>query len=86
MTRREMFEKLSTELFAQLAVRLVPPLPSGATDAEVDAVEEASAAAAKQAIISASAFMLEYADVADAVAAADDNGDRLSGLGAEKRT
>lgn len=82
-----MFEKLSTELFAQLAVRLVPPLPSGATDAEVDAVEEASAAAARHAIIAASAFMLEYdGDLADAVAAADDNGDRLSGLGAEKRT
>lgn len=80
-----MFEKLATDLFVQLAAKFVPPLPSGATDAEVDAAEEASAAAAKHAIIAASAFMLEYADVEHAVATADDNGDRLSGLGTERQ-
>ena len=32
-----MFEKLATDLFVQLAAKFVPPLPSGATDAEVDA-------------------------------------------------
>lgn len=67
-----MFEKLAADLFVQLAAKLVPPLPSSATDAETDEVMEASAACAKQAIVSASAFMREYEDVADVVALADD--------------
>lgn len=79
-----MFEKVAADLFVQLAAKLVPPLPSGATDAEADEVMEASAACAKQAIMSASTFMREYEDVADIVALADDNGDQLTGLGAER--
>jgi hypothetical protein len=78
-----MFEKLATDLFVQLAARLVPPLPSGGTDAEADEVMETSSTCAKQAIMSASAFMFEYADVEHVVAMADDNGDRLTGLGTE---
>lgn len=74
MKRGEMFERVAADLFVQLAAKLVPPLPIGATDAEADEVMEASAACAKQAIMSASAFMREYEDVADVVAMADDNG------------
>ena len=74
MTRREMFEKLATELFVQLAAKRVPPLPVGASDAEADEVMEASTACAKQAVMSASAFMVEYADVAALVEASDEDG------------
>lgn len=84
MTRREMFEKLATELFVQLAVRTAP-LPHDASDVEADEFDEQSRARARQAIIAASAFMLEYADVADVVNQADANGDRLTGVGSEGR-
>ena len=72
MKRSEMFEKVVTELFVQLAARRVPPLPANASDAEADEAMEASAACAKQAIIAASALMVEYRDVEDTVALADE--------------
>lgn len=72
MKRSEMFEKVVTELFVQLAARRVPPLPVNASDEEADEVMKASAACAKQALVAASALMVEYRDVEDAVALADE--------------
>jgi len=80
-----MFEKLATELFVRLAERTAP-LPLDASDAEADEFDEQSRARARQSIIAASAFMLEYGDVADVINQADANGDRLTGVSSEGRT
>lgn len=68
-----MFEKLATELFVRFASRTTQ-LPPDASDKEFDQAQGWVQAAAKHAIIAASAFMLEYdGDLADAVARSDND-------------
>lgn len=75
MTRREMFEKVATELFIRMASHTTQ-LPPDASDEKSDAALEWARAGAQHALIAASAFMAEYDCVADVVATVDSTTER----------